>query len=117
MADEKKPTADGFDEANAQALAEMLMDPKTSAAVRLQIINELNEAAKSATFFEAMFNDELSLGRCPHCAHQTHWSVPEDVLNQFGWVSHEKDPRVKKQTSAVDCPEFQEACGKKRTSA
>jgi hypothetical protein len=117
MADEKKPTADGFDEANAQALAEMLMDPKTSAAVRLQIINELNEASRSQTFFEAMFNDELSVGRCPHCAHQNHWLVPEDVLNEMGYVSAEKDPRVKKQTSAVDCPQLQECCMKKKTSA
>lgn len=115
MADDKKKI-DDFDEKNASALAAMLVDPTTSEAVRIQIINELNEAAKSDTFFEALFNETLSLGRCPHCAHQNHWLVPEDDLNQMGWVSSQKDPRVKRHTDANDCKEFAEACTKKKTT-
>lgn len=112
----KKLIIDDFDEANAKVLVEMLMDPNTSEAVRLQIINELNEATKHATFFESMFNEELSIGACPHCHHKNHWLVPEDELNQMGWISHEKDQRVKRHTDAKDCPEFAEACAKKRTT-
>ena len=96
----KNKLAEAFDEKNAAALAEMLVDPQTSEAVRLQIINELNEASRSETFFEAMFSEELSLGSCPHCAHKSHWLIPEDDLAQMGWVSHKEDPRVKQHTDS-----------------
>jgi hypothetical protein len=105
-----------FDEQNAAALAELLVDPSTSESVRLQIINELNEASKSETFFEAMFNEALTLGACPCCHHENHWLVPEDVLNQMGWVTSKEDNRVKTHTDSKDCPEFAEACSKKRVS-
>jgi hypothetical protein len=108
---------EAFDEKNAAALAEMLVDPQTSEAVRLQIINELNEASKSETFFEAMFSEALSLGACPCCAHKNHWLVPEDDLNQMGWVTSKEDPRVKPHTDSNDCREFSEACSKKKTTA
>ena len=117
MANEKKNVVDGFDEANAAALTEMLMDPTTSESVRLQIINELNEASKTATFFEAMFNEELSLGMCPCCHHKNHWLIPEDIKAQFGWVSAEKDQRVKRHTDAKDCPTYQECCSKKMVTS
>ena len=106
----------GFDEANAKILTEMLVDPKTPEANRLQIINELNEEAKTSTFFEAMFNEMLSWGKCPHCCHENHWLIPEDDLSQMGWVTHEKDDRVPRNTDIRSCPEFAEACSKKRTS-
>ena len=116
MSDASKKKIDDFDELNASALAQMLVDPTTSEAVRIQIINELNEAAKSDTFFEAMYNDALSLGACPHCHHKSHWLIPEDDLNQMGWVSSKTDPRVNRHTNSNVCPEFAEACAKKKTT-
>lgn len=113
----KQEITEAFDEANALAFAEMLTDPETSEAVRLSIINELNEESKSETFFETLYREELSLGCCPECGHSNHWLLPEDNANQMGWVTHEKDPRVKRHTTAQDCPEFEEACSKKRVSA
>lgn len=114
---DKKIEIDGFDEANAATLAELLVDPSTSEAVRLQIINELNEASKNETFFEAMFNEVLSLGACPCCHHKNHWLIPEDDLNQMGWVSYKKDTRVKEKPDRRSCPDYQEACSKKKTTA
>jgi hypothetical protein len=107
---------DGFDERNAAILAEMLVDLQTSEAVRLQIINELNEQSKTSDFFEAMFNEMLSLGECPGCGHQNHWLVPEDKLNTFGWVSSTNDSRVKAHTVEADCPDYMEACSKKKVT-
>ncbi len=117
MSDKKNKSIDDFDESNAKALAEMLIDPQTSEAVRLQIINELNEVSKSQSFFETAFNEELSLGACPGCHHENHWLVPEDNLAQMGWVSSQKDPRIKHQTDAKSCPQYAEACSKKKTTA
>lgn len=106
-----------FDEDNAKALSEMLADPITSENVRLQIINVLLEEGKTDTFFETMYRELMSLGECPYCRHSNHWLVPEDELNIVGWVSSEKDPRVRANTTAKDCPEFQEACAKKRLTS
>ncbi len=122
MSDEKdEPDNDepdlGFDEANAQVLAEMLVDPKTPESSRLQIINELNESEKHSSFFETMFSGELSWGKCPHCHHENHWLVPEDDLVQMGWVTYEKDDRVPRNTDIRSCPEYAEACIKKGVTA
>jgi len=106
-----------FDEENAAALSEMLADPVTSENVRLQIIQTLMDEGKSDTFFETMFRELMSLGKCPYCSHETHWLCPEDDLNQMGWVSFEKDPRVVRNPTAKDCPEWQEACNKKRLTS
>lgn len=113
----KKTELDVFDEKNAAVLAEMLVDQQTSENVRLQIINELMEAAKTSDFFETLFTAALSLGECPCCGHENHWLIPEDNLNIFGWVSANNDPRVKVITSAAECPDFQEACAKKKITA
>lgn len=117
MSEKKKSAIQGFDETNGAILAEMLADPTTSEAVRLQIINELNEAAKNSDFFETLFIEALSLGRCPCCQHNNHWLVPEDKLAQFGWVSHQNDPRVKMHTTREDCKEYEQACAKKKITA
>ena len=114
MSDEK--SIDGFNEDNAKALTQILVNPATPESVRLQIINELNESEKSNSFFETMFNELLTVGRCPCCAHENHWLVPEDDLSQMGWVTPEKDIRVPKHTDKKSCPEFAEACAKKKTS-
>jgi hypothetical protein len=106
-----------FDQENATALAEMLADPMTSEPVRLQIINSLLEDDRDATFFETMMKEAMSLANCPFCDHENYWLIPEDDLNQMGWVSFESDARVKANPTKEDCPEFQEACKKKKTTA
>ncbi len=106
-----------FDEENAKALSEMLADAVTSENVRLQIIQVLMDEGKDDTFFETMFRELMSLGDCPCCGHESHWLIPEDDLNQFGWVSYEKDPRVSRNPTAKECPDWQEACNKKRVTA
>lgn len=114
---EGSKSVEAFDEANASALAAMLVDPQTSESVRLNIINELNAADSSNSFFETMFAEQLSMGNCPTCFHTNHWLIPEDDLNQMGWISSKEDKRVKPHTTKADCPEFQEACAKKKTTA
>jgi len=107
---------DDFDVANAAALAEMLGDPATSEKVRLQIINEILESSKNLTFFEKMFNENVSLAQCPFCKHENHWLIPEDDLNQMNWVTHENDERVPQHTSQDTCPDYAEACAKKKVT-
>jgi hypothetical protein len=113
---DSEKSIDGFNEDNAKALTQILVNPATPESVRLQIINELNESEKSNSFFETMFNELLTVGRCPCCAHENHWLVPEDDLSQMGWVTPEKDNRVSKHTDKKSCPEFAEACAKKKTA-
>lgn len=108
---------EGFDEANASVLSDMLVDRQTSEAIRLQIINELNEATKTDTFFEAIFNEALSFGPCPCCGHENHWLVPEDNLSQMGWVTSDKDSRVPRHTDSKTCSQWAEACSKKRVTS
>ena len=115
--DKRDASVEQFDEANAAALANMLIDPQTSENVRIQIINELNAADNSNSFFETMFAEQLTLANCPNCLHTNHWLIPEDDLNQMGWVSSLEDKRVKPNTSKYDCSEYQEACAKKKVTA
>ena len=112
----KDKRIDDFDEANAQALADMLSDFHTSEPVRLQIINDILDASKDENFFATMYAEELTLGRCDGCGHENHWGIPEDDLNQMGWVTHKKDSRVLKNTVLKDCEEYMEACAKKKTT-
>lgn len=105
-----------FDSANAETLIEILMDPVTPESVRLNIIGEILESSKNDTFFEMMFLEEMSLGRCPYCRHKNHWLVPEDELNVMNWVTHETDSRVAKQPTRKTCEVFQEACTKKKVT-
>lgn len=117
MVKKDAPLLDDFDVANAAALAEMLVDEQTSQKVQLMIINDILEASKNLTFFEKMFNEEMSLAKCPFCSHLNHFLIPEDDLNQFGWVSYEHDERVLQHTSVDTCPDYAEACAKKKTVA
>jgi hypothetical protein len=107
---------DDFDEQNAQALAEMLGDTQTNPQVRLQIISEILASQESQTFFETLFDEEMSLAECPKCKHQNHWLIPEDDLNEMGWVTHEKDDRAHRHTTVVECNEYAEACSKKKAT-
>lgn len=116
MSEKKEVSIDGFNESNAKALTEILIDPATPESVRLQIINELNESEKSNSFFETMFKELLTVGACPCCHHENHWLIPEDDLSQMGWVTPEKDSRVPQHTDKNSCPDFAEACAKKKVS-
>lgn len=106
--------SDTLDAQNAAVLAELVCDPLTTEHVRVQILNKLLENKRNDNFFVTMFNEQLSLGKCPKCEHKNHWLIPEDDLNQMGWVTHEKDKNVKRHTTAKDCPKYQEACSKKK---
>jgi hypothetical protein len=61
-----------------------------------------------------MLEEKMSFGGCPECGHENHWLIPEDALNKLGWVTTEKDPDVPEFTNSETCPEWEEACTKKR---
>ena len=107
---------ESLDKANAEVLAELLIDPNTSNPVKISIINKLLDETEADNFFETIANELLSYGACPNCGHENHWLVPEEDLNMLGIVTHEKDPRVKRMTTAEDCPKFQQACSKKKVN-
>jgi len=103
-----------FDARNASVLAELAVDPLTTDHSRVAILNLLLEQNSEKDFFATIFRENLSLGECVECGHQSHWLIPEDVLNTMGWISHNEDPRVPAHTTKADCETYQEACGKKR---
>lgn len=103
-------------EQNAKTIADLIADPTTPDSLRIQMINKLLESKKKENIFEKMFSERISFGACPKCNHETHWLIPEVDLNKMGYVSHERDSRVKQFTKAEDCPKWEEACMKKRVS-
>lgn len=105
---------DPVERANAKALADLVADTQTTDYLRVRIITKLLESREGQDFFKSVFEDGLSFGACPDCGHLNHWAIPEDILNQMGWVTHEKDPQVPQVTNEEICPEFQEACAKKK---
>lgn len=105
---------DFLDAVNADVLAELIADPDTPDNQRVKMIKKLMESRKSENFFATMLVEMLSHGECPHCGHTNHWLIPEDELNQMGYVSHKEDERVKHATTIEDCPKWQESCAKKK---
>jgi hypothetical protein len=105
-----------FDDTNAAVMAEIISDPVTSEFVKLQILNALLAAESGQTFFQTIIKEDMTFCECPNCGHQNHWLVPEDDLNQMGWVTAHQDERVKKHTTQADCKKYAEACGKKKVS-
>ena len=105
---------DSVDQANAKILADLVADPGTTDQLRVKIITKLLESREGQDFFRTLFEEGLSFGECPCCGHMTHWAIPEETLNEMGWVSHEKDKRVPTKTTIDNCPTFQEACLKKK---
>lgn len=105
---------DTVDKSNANVLADLVADPQTTDPLRVKILTELLESREGQDFFKTVYEEGLSFGACPCCGHESHWAIPEEVLNQMGWVTHEKDPRVPKTTDGESCPQFQEACKKKK---
>ena len=102
--------------ANAQALAEIIVDEDTPPQYQIEALNKLLESKANDNFFVTMLEEDLSMGECPSCGHKNHWLIPEEDLNQMGLVTAETDSRVKVHTTADDCEEFQQACVKKKCS-
>lgn len=109
-----KIKAEFLDEANAQVLAELVVDSQTGEHLKVQIINKLVEARENQTFFQTIFEENLSLGNCPHCDHENHWLIPENDLNEMGHVTSAVDLEVPETTTEENCPEFAESCLKKK---
>lgn len=111
---DKRTELSDLDSANAAVLAEIVVEPFTPDPLRIQILNKLLEGMESDNFFDTIFAENLDLGECPNCGHLNHWLIPEDDLNKRGYVSHEQDARVPKTTKKDDCPQWQQACKKKK---
>lgn len=106
-----------FHKENAQILLSLALDEKTTEHTRIQIFTKLLQSKKDSNFFETMFREKMTFGACPECNHENHWLIPEDDLNQMGWVTCKEDPRVKPNTTKDDCERYQEACIKKKVVA
>ena len=107
---------DSLEKDNAEILAALIVDPNTSDALRVNILNKLLDSTEADNFFETIVKEDLSFGACPECGHENHWLVPEEDLNRFGVVAYENDSRVKRMTTEEDCSRWQEACAKKKVS-
>ena len=105
-----------LDEANAAVLVELIVGPDISENLRIQAMEKLTASKDNDSFFQTMLEEKLTYGECPHCKHKNHWMVPEEELNQMGYVSKDEDDRVPEHTNKKSCPEFQEACLKKKVT-
>lgn len=110
----KKADIVDLDAANAAVLAEIVVEPFTPDPLRIQILNKLLEGMESENFFDTIYAESLDFGSCPHCGHQNHWLIPEDDLNKRGYVTHDHDVRVPTTTTEEECPQWQQACKKKK---
>lgn len=107
---------DHLDAQNAAVLAEIVVDPLTTDALRVSILNKLLEVVEGQTFFQTILRENLSFGACPSCGHENHWLVPEDELAQMKWITHEQDPRVHRETNKQLCNKWAESCKKKKVT-
>jgi hypothetical protein len=105
---------ESLDQVNAEVMADLVVDPATTDDLRVKIISKILESREGQDFFKTMFEEQLSYGACPSCNHKNHWAIPEDVLNQMGYVTHVEDTRVPANTDKKSCDRFQEACRKKK---
>jgi hypothetical protein len=103
-----------LDEANAAVLVELITGPNISENLRIQAMEKLTASKNNDSFFQTMLEEDLTRGECPYCQHKNHWLVPEEELNQMGYVSKDEDDKVPETTNIKSCPEFQEACLKKK---
>ena len=110
----KNRSFDTLDQDNINVLIELIVDPNTTETLRVKILNKLLGATESENFFETMMKEMLDYGACPCCGHENFWLCPEEELNRMGVVTHQRDDRVKRITTAADCPKWQQACGKKK---
>lgn len=109
-----KKVTEILDKANAEVMADLIVDPSTPENLRVQIITKILESREGQNFSKTMFEEGLSFGECPNCKHENHWAIPEDDLNQMGFVTHEKDPKVPAITTSKICSDYHEACKKKK---
>ncbi len=103
-----------MDEANAAVLVELITGANISENLRIQAMEKLTASKDNDNFFQTMLEEKLTYGECPHCQHKNHWMIPEEDLNQMGYVSKDEDDRVPETTDAKSCEEFQQACLKKK---
>jgi hypothetical protein len=103
-----------LDERNAEVLVELICGPNISETLRISAMEKLTASKNNDTFFQTMLAEKLTYGECPHCQHKNHWLVPEEELNQMGYVSKDEDDRVPETTDDKSCPEFQQSCLKKK---
>ena len=103
-----------FDKQNAEVMAELIVDPSTTDILKVNIITKILESREGINFFQTLFQESLSYGECPCCGHQNHWAIPEDNLNQMGWVSSKEDKKVTEETNEENCKLWAEACKKKK---
>jgi hypothetical protein len=103
-----------MDEANAAVLVELVTGSNISETLRITAMEKLVDSKKDSSFFHTMMEEKLSYGECPNCGHKNHWLVPEDEMNQQGYVSKDEDERVPEYTDEKSCPTYQQACLKKK---
>ncbi len=103
-----------LNEANAAVLVELITGANISENLRIQAMEKLTDAKENQNFFRTMLEENLTKGVCPHCDHENHWLIPEEELNQQGYVSREEDERVPETTDEENCPEWQQSCLKKK---
>jgi hypothetical protein len=101
-------------EANAEVLVELITAPNISESLRISAMEKLTAAKENQSFFKTMVEEKLTYGECPKCQHKNHWLVPEEELNQQGYVSKDEDDRVPEHTDEESCPLFQQSCLKKK---
>jgi len=111
----KKSKILAMDEANADVLVQLITGPNISENLRIQAMEKLTASRDGdGTFWKTLMEEKLSYGACPRCQHENHWLLPEDDANQMGWVTHKEDERVPERTDGESCPDYQEACKKKK---
>ena len=103
-----------LNEANAAVLVELITAPDVTETLRISAMEKLTANNDDTDFFRTMLEGSLTKGTCPHCNHENHWLIPEEDLNQMGYVSREEDDRVPETTNAKSCELFQQACLKKK---
>ncbi len=105
-----------LNEANAAVLVELITAPNVTETLRISAMEKLTDSKEDQSFFRTMLEEKLTQGVCPKCEHKNHWLVPEEELNQMGYVSHDEDERVPETTNEESCPTFQQACLKKKVT-
>jgi len=103
-----------LNEANAAVLTELIVGTNISENLQIRAMQKLMDDKEGQSFFRTILDEKLSFGECPHCKHENHFLIPEDELNVMGYVSEKEDTRIPSYTDAKSCPEFQEACKKKK---
>ena len=112
----KKESYETIEAQNASVLADLVVDPMTPEATRVQILNKLLESKSDQNFFDTLIEERLDFAECPNCQHTNFWLTPEIELNKRGISTSSRDPRVKDHTTEQECPEWQEACQKKKVT-